>query len=101
MLFLFEDEPVVKREVGAGNEAGGEEGREGLEVAVVFEEGFGGESHLLEFFLGDHVERGAAGLVFAVFDLGEVDFVTQSRDNVDFVELGFVVAGDDLVALAY
>ena len=56
MLFLFEDEPVVKREIGAGDEAGGEEGREGLEVAVVFEEGFGGESHLLEFFLGDHVE---------------------------------------------
>ena len=38
---------------------------------------------------------------FAVFDFGEVDFVVFYTNDVDFVEVGFVVAGDDGVAVIY
>lgn len=68
---------------------------------MVFEEGSSGEGHLLKFFLGDDVERGATVGVFAVFDFCEVDFVAFGRDDVDFVELGFVVTSDDAVAVGF
>ncbi len=36
---------------------------------------------------------------FTVFDFGEVDMVGFSADDVNFVEIGFVVAFDDSMAV--
>ncbi len=67
----------------------------------VFEIGFGGEMHLLQLGGGDSIEAGAVNNRLAVFDFGEVDFVVFYTNDVDFVEVSFVVAGDDSVAVVY
>ena len=38
---------------------------------------------------------------FAIFDLGEVDMVGFSADDVNFVEIGFVIAFDDGMAVLF
>ena len=86
----------------AGDGGGGEEGAEVLELGVaggVFEEGFGGEMHAAEFILVYNVEAGAAEGGFAIFDFGEVNVVGFDGYEVDFVEVGFVILGDDLMTV--
>lgn len=83
--------------IWAGDGGGSEDGLEG-DVGV-FKEGGGGVVHLLLFFRGDGVEWGAVGGIMAVFNLGKIDFFGVNRDDVDFVRWGFVVAGDDGVAM--
>ena len=49
----------------------------------------------------DHTKLGAVEGRFAVFDFGKVDMVVFGANDVDFVEVSFVVAGDDSVAVVY
>lgn len=62
------------------------------------EKGLGREAHLALFLARNGGERSAMAGVVAVFDLGEVDVVTLGGDEVDFVKLGFVIAGEEGVA---
>lgn len=41
------------------------------------------------------------GVRFAVFDFGEINAVTFGRNDVDFVEMSFVVASDDGVTMLF
>ena len=78
----------------------GEERAHGFKFGVlVFEVGLGSEVHLLQLGGGDGVEAGAVKRGFAVFDFGEEDVVVFYGDEVDFVEMGFVVLFDESVAL--
>ena len=57
--------------------------------------------HSVLFVGGDSVEWGAVMIGFAVFDFGEVNVVVLNTDEVDFVEVGFVVSGYDGVAVLF
>ena len=46
-------------------------------------------------------KAGAMDIVVAMFDLGEIDVIVFDGDDVDFVEVGFVVFGDDSVAMLF
>ena len=67
----------------------------------IFEIGFGCEAHLVLFGFGDGVEAIAVDGGLAVFDFGEVDFIVFDADDVDFVEVGFVVFGYNGVIVVY
>ena len=57
--------------------------------------------HLMEFCWGDGIEAAAMDVRLTVFDFSEVDVVTFGADDVDFVEVGFVVPRDDLVTVGF
>lgn len=65
----------------------------------VFEIATSCKLHLVLFGGGDSVEAVAMVWTSTVFYLSEVDIVIFSTDDINFVEIGFVVAGDDLVAV--
>ena len=55
----------------------------------------------MEFCWGDGIEAAAMDVRLTVFDFSEVDVVTFGADDVDFVEVGFVVPRDDLVTVGF
>ena len=65
----------------------------------VFEIAISRKLHLVLFGGGDSVEAVAMVWTSTVFYLSEVDIAILSTNDIDFVEIGFVVAGDDLVAV--
>ena len=83
-----------------GDGGGGEEGLVGFELGVViFKIRCGGKMHSVLFFCSDSSKRRAVRIGLAVFDFGEVDIIIFSRDEVDFVEMSFVVVFDDGVTV--
>ena len=65
----------------------------------VFEVRFGGKAHFLKFFWRDSVETAAMEGGFTIFDFSKIDFVIFGRNDVDFVEKGFVVSSYNVVAV--
>ena len=57
--------------------------------------------HLVKLGGSNGIKTIAMDGIITVFDFGEVDFAFMGGDNVDFVEFGFVVASDDVVALGF
>lgn len=84
----------------AGDGGSSEKGLVRFEGGVlIFEVADGGEVHLGELFWSDGGEGCAVIGGFAVFDFCKVDVTAFDGDEVDFVEVGFVVVGDDGVAV--
>ena len=84
----------------ARNGGYGEEGLKVFELGVsVFEVRFGGKVHPLEFLWRDSVETAAVKGGFTIFDFSKIDVVSLGRNDVDFVEKGFVISSYNVVAV--